>query len=268
MSERERLDQLLVRRGLAPSRERAQALILARRVLVDGAVAERAAMPVASAASVDIAQGPRYVSRGGEKLAPVLDAWEIEVNGRIAVDIGSSTGGFTDVLLQRGAARVYAVDVGKGQLDWRLRNDARVVVMEGVNAREGFDLPEPADLIVADLSFISARLAVPPSFRHLRDGGDVVVLVKPQFEAGRAAVGKGGIVRDVEARRDAALAVARRFAEDGVAPLAIRPSVVRGREGNVEIFLHARKGARPSADLRLEMEAHQAASADVEAATK
>ena len=265
MPERTRLDQLLVQRGLAPSRERAQALILARHVTVDGAVADRAAMAVAPEATVELAEGPKFVSRGGEKLAPALDAFGIEVGGRVALDIGSSTGGFTDALLQRGAARVYAVDVGKGQLDWRLRNDARVVVMEGVNAREGFDLPEAVALIVADLSFISARLAVPPSFRHLKDGGDVVVLVKPQFEAGRDAVGKGGIVRDVEARRDAALAVARRFAEDGVAPLAIRPSEVRGREGNVEIFLHARKGARASAEVQLELEAARAASVDAEA---
>lgn len=268
MPERTRLDQLLVRRGLAPSRERAQALILARHVLVDGVPADRAAMPVATDARVEIPEGPTYVSRGGDKLAPALTAWGIPVEGRVALDIGSSTGGFTDVLLQRKAARVYAVDVGKGQLDWRLRSDARVVAMEGVNARQGFDLPEPVDLIVADLSFISARLAIPPSFRHLRDGGDVVVLVKPQFEAGRDAVGKGGIVRDVEARRDAALAVARRFAEEGVAPLAMRPSEIRGREGNVEIFLHCRKGARASDTLRLEMEAQQAAAADLEAATK
>ena len=213
MSERTRLDHALVQRGLAPSRERAQGLILARHVLVEGVPADRAAMPVAADARIEIQGGPRYVSRGGEKLAPALESWGIQVAGRVALDIGSSTGGFTDVLLQRGAARVYAVDVGKGQLDWRLRNDPRVVVMEGINAREGFDLPEPVDLIVADLSFISARIAIPPSFRHLRDGGDVVVLVKPQFEAGRDAVGKGGIVRDVEARRDAALAVARRFAE-------------------------------------------------------
>lgn len=267
MSERTRLDQLLVRRGHAPSRERAQALILARHVLVDGVPADRAALPVADDAKVEIQEGPRYVSRGGEKLAPALAAWGIAVEGRVALDLGSSTGGFTDVLLQDGASRVYAVDVGKGQLDWRLRTDPRVIVMEGVNAREGFELPEQVDLIVADLSFISARLAVPPSFRHLREGGDVVVLVKPQFEAGRAAVGKGGIVRDVEARRAAALAVAHRFAEGGVAPLGLRPSEVRGREGNVEIFLHARKGARPSADLQLEMEALRAAAAD-EVATK
>jgi len=237
-------------------------------VLVDGAPASRAAMPVPADARIEIAEGPRYASRGGEKLAPALEGWGIPVAGRVALDIGSSTGGFTDVLLQAGAARVYAVDVGKGQLDWRLRNDPRVVVMEGLNARQGFDLPEPVDLIVADLSFISARLAVPPSFRHLRDGGDVIVLVKPQFEAGREAVGKGGIVRDVEARRAAALAVARRFADEGVAPLGMRSSTVRGREGNVEIFLHARKGARPSADLQLELEAQEAASADVEAATQ
>ncbi len=262
MRDRTRLDQLLVQRGLAPSRERSQALILAGRVRVDGQRADRAAAPVKNDADVVIDVGPSYASRGGQKLARALDELGMEVAGRVALDLGSSTGGFTDVLLQRGAARVYAVDVGKGQLDWRLRNERRVVVMEGVNAREGFDLPQPVDLIVADLSFISVRTAVPPSFRHLRSGGDVVVLVKPQFEAGREWVGKGGVVRDAAARAAAVLAVAERFAAEGLAPTGIVPSRLRGRQGNVEIFLHCRQGAVavPAADLA--RRAREAAASD------
>jgi 23S rRNA (cytidine1920-2'-O)/16S rRNA (cytidine1409-2'-O)-methyltransferase len=259
---RTRLDQLLVQRGLAPSRERAQALILAGRVRIAGRRADRAAAPIAEDADVAIDQGPSYASRGGNKLAGALDDLGVEVGGRTALDLGSSTGGFTDVLLQRGARRVYAVDVGKGQLDWRLRNDPRVVVMEGVNAREGFDLPEPIDLLVADLSFISLRVAALPSFRHLRDNADVIVLVKPQFEAGREAVGKGGIVRDAAARVAAVLAVAERFALDGVAPVGVAPSRVRGREGNVEIFLHCRRDAAAIPTLDLERRTQAAAEID------
>src|SRR5688500_2319036 len=218
MPKRTRLDQALVQRGLAPSRERAQALVTAGKVRVAGDRADRAAMPVADDTAIEVEEPQPYVSRGGLKLAGALDhlGEGLRVAGRVALDVGSSTGGFTDVLLQRGAARVYAVDVGKGQLDWKLRNDARVVVMEGLNAREGFALPEPVDLIVADLSFISLRVALPPSFAHLRAGGDVVALVKPQFEAGRDAVGKGGIVRDPAARAAAVAAVAERFTADGL----------------------------------------------------
>ena len=243
MARRVRLDLLLVQRSLAPSRERAQALILAGAVRVDGDPVRRSADSVSDEATVTIDAGPRFVSRGGEKLDAALDELGVDVRGKTALDVGSSTGGFTDCLLQRGATRVYAVDVGKGQLEWRLRNDARVVVMEGVNAREGVSLPEPVDLIVADVSFISLRLALPPSFAHLRDGGDVVALVKPQFEAGREAVGRGGIVRDPAARADAVVAVAQHFAREGVPVVAIVPSRVPGREGNREIFVRARKGA-------------------------
>lgn len=262
MAERTRLDQLLVRRGLAPSRERAQALIMAGHVRVDGRRADRAAALLPEAAEIALEETPRYASRGGEKLAGALDELGIDVGGRVALDLGSSTGGFTDVLLQRGAARVYAVDVGKGQLDWRLRNDPRVVVMEGLNAREGVDLPEKVGLLVADLSFISLRLAVPPSFAHLGPEADVLVLVKPQFEAGREAVGKGGVVRDPVARASAVVAVAERFVADGVAPVAIVPSRIRGREGNLEIFLHCRAGARPLPAEELERRAQDAARDD------
>jgi len=260
---RTRLDQLLVQRGLAPSRERAQALILAGKIRVRGERADRAAALLDPGADLTVDQGPRYASRGGDKLAAALDELALDPRDRVALDLGSSTGGFTDVLLQRGATRVYAVDVGKGQLDWRLRNDLRVVVMEGVNARDGVDLPEPIDLLVADLSFISLRAAVPPSFRHLRPGADVLVLVKPQFEAGRDAVGKGGIVRDPAARAGAVVAVAQGFAAEGVAPLAVVPSRLPGREGNIEIFLHARQGAASIGSDTLAAEAERAARMDV-----
>jgi 23S rRNA (cytidine1920-2'-O)/16S rRNA (cytidine1409-2'-O)-methyltransferase len=239
---RVRLDQLLVQRSLAPSRERAQALILAGAVRVDGEVADRAAAPVSDAVAITIAAGPRFVSRGGDKLDAALDELRIGVTGSVVLDIGSSTGGFTDCVLQRGAVRVYAIDVGKGQLDWSLRTDPRVVAREGVNAREGFDLPETVDLLVADVSFISLRLALPPSFRHVREAGDVVALVKPQFEAGRDAVGHGGIVRDPKDRAAATVAVCEAFTADGVGTVAIVPSRLPGREGNREIFIHCRKG--------------------------
>ena len=242
MKHRVRLDQLLVQRELAPSRERAQALILSGAVRVSGDRADRAAAPVAEDAVVTVETGPRFVSRGGGKLEGALDDFALAVAGVVALDVGSSTGGFTDCLLQRGASRVYAVDVGKGQLDWKLRNDERVRVMEGINAREGFELPEAVDLIVADLSFISLRLALPPSFRHLRHGGPGVALVKPQFEAGRAAVEKGGIVREPSARAAAVVAVAEQFARDGAGVVAVAPSRLAGREGNREIFIHAMKG--------------------------
>lgn len=259
MIARVRLDQLLVARGLAPSRERAQALILAGAVRVRGEVARRAAVPVEDDVVIALETGPRFVSRGGEKLDAALEEVGLEAQGLIVLDVGSSTGGFTDALLQRGAVRVYAVDVGKGQLDWKLRTDPRVVVREGVNAREGFDLPEPVDLIVADLSFISLRVALPPSFRHLKDGGHVLALVKPQFEAGREAVGKGGIVRDPEARARAAVAVAERFLSDGLGVIAIVASRLPGREGNRELFVFARKGDPGLAPGRIGVLAREAA---------
>src|SRR2546427_5777665 len=229
LTKRVRLDQLLVQRELAPSRERAQALILAGAVRVDGGRADRAAAPVAVDAQLAVDAGPRYVSRGGDKLAGALDALGLKVGGKVAIDVGSSTGGFTDVLLQRGALRVHAVDVGKGQLDWGLRQDPRVVVHEGVNARERAPVEEPVDLVVADVSFISLRLALPPSLAKLREGGDVVALVKPQFEAGREAGGKGGLVRDSAARADAVIAGGRDLAARGVRTLPVAPSPVARR---------------------------------------
>ena len=256
---RVRLDQLLVQRSLAPSRERAQALILAGAVRVDGEVADRAAAPVSDDVAITVAAGPRFVSRGGEKLDAALDELGLDPAGKVVLDVGSSTGGFTDCVLQRGAVRVYAIDVGKGQLDWTLRTDPRVVAREGVNAREGFDLPEAVDLVVADVSFISLRIALLPSFRHLRGGGDVVALVKPQFEAGREAVGRGGIVRDASARAAAVVAVCEAFTAVGVGAVAIVPSRLPGRAGNREIFVHCRQGDPGLAPGRIRERAAEAA---------
>ena len=239
---RVRLDHLVVEKGLAPSRERARALILAAQVRVDGRVVSKAGTQVASEADVALT-GPDhpYVGRGGLKLAHALDTFDIEVAGREALDIGASTGGFTDVLLQRGAARVVALDVGHGQLDWRLRNDPRVVIVERFNARRltPADLPGPVDIVCVDVSFISLRQILPVVPRLLRQGGDVIALVKPQFEAGRAEVGKGVIhdaaihARVVEEIRLAASAV-------GLTRAASTPSPITGQKGNVEFLLHLR----------------------------
>ncbi len=260
MARRVRLDQLLVKRSLAPSRERAQALILAGVVRVDGDPIRRSADSVNEDAVISIDAGPRFVSRGGEKLDAALDELGLDVAGRTCLDIGSSTGGFTDCLLQRGAARVYAVDVGKGQLEWKLRNDARVVVMEGINARDGVALTEAVGLIVADVSFISLRLVLPPSLAHLRPDGDVVALVKPQFEAGREAVGRGGIVREVGPRVDSVVAVAQTLRAAAVPVIAVVPSRLPGREGNREIFIHARRGGQALSDHALRTAAEVAAA--------
>jgi 23S rRNA (cytidine1920-2'-O)/16S rRNA (cytidine1409-2'-O)-methyltransferase len=232
-----RLDRLLVLRGLAPTREKAQALILAGRVSVAGRRVEKAGTSVAEDAEVAVGSPPHpYVSRGGVKLAAALDHFNIDPAGRVCLDIGASTGGFTDCLLQRGARRVFALDVGRGQLDWGLRQDPRVVVMEGINVRHlGADvLPEPCDLVTVDVSFISLLKVVPALRPHLRPGGLLLTLVKPQFEVGRGAVGKGGIVRDEALRRQV---VDRRVAEIaalGFTPLGVMDSPVRGAEGNLE----------------------------------
>jgi len=240
---RVRLDQLVVDRGLAPSRERARALILAGQVLVDGHAETKAGTQVDSAASLGlIAPDHPYVGRGGVKLAHALDTFHINVDGREALDIGASTGGFTDVLLKRGAMRVVALDVGHGQIDWTLRNDPRVVVIEHFNARhlQPSDLPGGAvDIVTIDVSFISLRQILPVVPPLIRPQGDVVALVKPQFEAGRGEIRKG-VIRDaaVHARVvDEVSAVAR---EVGLTPVASTTSPITGAKGNVEFLLHLR----------------------------
>ena len=240
---RMRLDLVLTARGLAPSRERARALILAGQVTVDGHVVSKAGTAVAADAAVDLVRPDHpYVGRGGVKLAHALDAFGIAVEGREALDIGASTGGFTDVLLQRGATRVVALDVGHGQLDWRIRNDPRVVVIEGRNARflSPEDLPGPVDLVVIDVSFISLTQILPRVPAVVRPGADVVTLVKPQFEAGREEVGKKGIVRDPDVHARVVERVTAAAAAFGLERLAMTPSPITGAEGNREFLLHLR----------------------------
>lgn len=243
-----RLDVVLVERGLVPSRERARAVILAGLVTVDGQVVSKAGTPVASDAAVAVT-GPDhpYVGRGGLKLAHALDTFGVPVTGRRALDIGASTGGFTDVLLQRGARDVIAVDVGHNQLAWKLRSDPRVLVREGVNARALMraDLPHAVDIVTIDVSFISLRHILPQVPALLTPGADVLALVKPQFEAGREEVGKGGVVSD-PAVHAAVLEKVRQYAEDaGFRQLAVVESPITGAEGNREFLVHLRLPAIP-----------------------
>ncbi|HLH44705.1 MAG TPA: TlyA family RNA methyltransferase [Bryobacteraceae bacterium] len=234
-----RLDQILTERGLADSREKARAMILAGNVTVDGQKAEKPGHFYSIDCRVEVAAPPPYVSRGGVKLAAALDRFRISVQGSVCLDIGSSTGGFTDCLLQRGAATVWAIDVGRGQLAWKLRNDPRVVVREGVNARylSPADFPR-FDLAVCDASFISATLLLPSMSALLKSHGEMVILVKPQFEVGRQQVGKGGIVRDPKWRVEACERV-RAAAEALGFNAEIMDSPILGAEGNKEFLLHA-----------------------------
>jgi 23S rRNA (cytidine1920-2'-O)/16S rRNA (cytidine1409-2'-O)-methyltransferase len=241
-----RLDQLLVQRGLAPSRERAQSLIMAGAVHVNGVPARKAGTSVAEDAELAVEQPDHpYVGRGGLKLAHALDAFGIDVTSREALDIGASTGGFTDVLLRRGAARVVAYDVGYGQLDWRIRTDPRVVVIEKANARalELSQLPGPVDIVTIDVSFISLRHIFPRVPGVLRPGADVVALVKPQFEAGRSEVGKKGVIRDAAVQARVVEEAAASAAEVGLGRVATTESPITGDTGNREFFLHLRSRA-------------------------
>lgn len=227
-------------RGLAPSRERARALILAGLVSVAGQPAAKAGTPVDPDAEVTVlAPDHPYVGRGGLKLAHALEEFRIAVAGREALDIGASTGGFTDVLLQRGATRVIALDVGHGQLDWRLRGDARVVVIEHFNARHltPADIPSPVDIVVIDVSFISLRQILPTIPPLLRPGADIIALVKPQFEAGREEVRKG-IIRDPEVHARVVREISAAAREVGLTAVASTPSPITGAKGNVEFLLY------------------------------
>jgi len=245
---RARLDTLLVDRGLAASRERARALILAGQVRVNGEIVSKAGHAVAADADVALdAPDHPYVGRGGVKLAHALDVFRLDPAGRIALDVGASTGGFTDVLLRRGAARVVALDVGHGQLDWTLRNDPRVFVLERINARTLQADALPADarafgIITMDLSFISVRSVLPAIAPRLLPGGDLVVLVKPQFEAGREEVGKGGLVRDAAVHQRVIEQVTAAANALGLSRAGLAESPITGAEGNREFFLHLRHG--------------------------
>ena len=236
-----RLDVALVERGLAPSRDRARALILAGSVTVGGQVVSKAGAPVAEDAPVEvIAPDHPYVGRGGIKLAHALEAFRVDPAARHALDIGASTGGFTDVLLQRGAASVIALDVGRGQLDWRLRTDARVIVREGVNARvlTKTDVPHLVDLVTIDVAFISLGHIFPALPPVLGPDADVIALVKPQFEAGRHQVGKHGLVTDPEVHEAVIARVTALADATGLKRVGMTPSPITGATGNREFFLH------------------------------
>jgi len=236
-----RLDVMLAERGLAESREKAQALVLAGEVLVNGVKAQKPGQSVAPDSKLEVLSRPPYVGRGGLKLRAALDRFGIDVNGRVCLDVGASTGGFTDCLLQHGAARVHAVDVGAGQIDWKLRSDPRVILHERLNARylRHEDVGEPIDLAVCDVSFISVTLILPAVAPLLQPEGEMVILVKPQFEVGREQVGKGGIVRDPELHASACQRI-----EDAVRRMSYRTDIMEspilGAEGNKEFLLYAR----------------------------
>ena len=241
---KERLDVLVVERGLAVSRERARALILAGQVTVDGQVSSKAGTAVDRACRIElVAPDHPYVGRGGIKLAHALDVFRISVPGRRALDIGASTGGFTDVLLQRGARDVIALDVGHGQLDWKLRQDPRVSVKEGVNARAltAADVPYVVDLVTIDVSFISLRHIFPALRAFLAPDADIVALVKPQFEAGRDEVGKGGVITDPAIHEAVIAKVTDDAQAEGFRRVAMTPSPITGASGNREFFLHLKK---------------------------
>ena len=244
---KKRLDVLLVERGLAESRSQAQALVMAG--LVHGF--DKPGAQVDEHADLTLDRPARFVSRGGEKLANALDALALDVRGRDCLDVGASTGGFTDVLLQRGAARVIALDVGYGQLHPRVRDDARVTVIERTNVRELTGLPFAPELVVCDVSFISVRTALPPALALAAPGWEALVLVKPQFEAGRADVGRGGVVREPEVRRRVLREIAEAALGWGAETLAVVDSGLPGPKGNHEFFLHLAARDRPerAADL-------------------
>ncbi len=243
---RRRLDAELVRRGLTVSRQRALEAIGAGRVLVGGIPARSAARRVTADEPISLSgQGPRFVSRGGEKLAGALEHFGVPVSGRRALDAGASTGGFTDCLLQAGAAHVVAVDVGHGQLAWSLRTDPRVTVLERTNVRnlDAGDIGGAVELCAADLSFISLATCAPALARCTGLDAELLLLVKPQFEAGRSQVGKGGVVRDPSVHREVLRRVRDHIAGAGLRAVAVLPSPLRGADGNVEFFLHCRKDA-------------------------
>jgi 23S rRNA (cytidine1920-2'-O)/16S rRNA (cytidine1409-2'-O)-methyltransferase len=245
-----RLDALLVERGLVESRARAQALIMAGEVRLEGEVALKPGTAVSAEAQVEVMQGPRFVSRGGEKLDSALEVFELDTAGRVCADVGASTGGFTDCLLQRGAARVYAIDVGKGILHWKLRQDRRVVVMEQTNARFLEHLPEPVSLITVDASFISLRVLLPvirlwlPA-AELGGPADIVALIKPQFEAGRREVSRGkGVIRDEELHRKVLSEVLQHAETQELQARALMQSPLVGPKGNIEFLAWLVPGSR------------------------
>ena len=241
---KERLDKILVDRGLVSSRERARALIMEGKVLVNGMPAAKAGSLVETHLPVEVkGEDSPYVSRGGLKLEAAIREFGIEMQGRIAMDVGSSTGGFTDCMLQNGAKRVYCIDVGYGQLAWKLRQDPRVVLLERVNIRhlEREKVPDTVDIATIDVSFISLSLVVPKVLEFLKENGEIVALIKPQFEVGKGEVGKGGVVRDEEKRLRAVEMVRQTLESLGLETVGVIPSPITGQKGNVEYLIYLRK---------------------------
>lgn len=264
MNEKMRLDLLLVERGLEETRQRAQAVIMSGVVYVDGRKADKPGMAVPAGAVVEI-RGDKlpYVSRGGLKLEKAMKAFPIRLEGAVCADVGASTGGFTDCMLQNGAAKVYAVDVGRGQLAWKLRNDPRVVCLERTNARylSREQVPEALAFASVDVSFISLKLILPPLAALLEEGGQVVSLVKPQFEAGREKVGKKGVVRDPAVHLEVLERYMTHAEEAGLTVLGLTYSPIRGPEGNIEYLGFLQKGGRAAPELDLKAlveESHRA----------
>ena len=249
---RKRIDLLLVERGLAASRAQAQRLVMAGQVTVDDVAVTKPGTRVLSGASIAVAARRLYASRAGVKLAAALDAFHVSVEGYVAADVGASTGGFTDCLLQRGASRVYAIDVGYGQLDWSLRQDQRVVVMERTNARYLQTLPEAVDIGTVDVSFISLTLVLPRVRDWLAASGIVVCLIKPQFEAGRRQVGKKGVVSDPRGHQEVLQRILGWAGENGLSPHGLARSPITGPAGNVEFLGLLKKSCpSPSFDVQL-----------------
>lgn len=249
MAEKKRLDVLLYERGLAPTREKARGMIMAGEVLVNGAVVDKPGTRTSADVDIVLKGKPRFVSRGGDKLAHALVAFAVSVTGRVCADIGASTGGFTDCLLQNGAARVYAIDVGYGQLDYTLRQDARVIVIERTNARYLETLAEPVSLVVIDASFISLKLLLPVVRGWLNPQADVIPLIKPQFEAGRQDVGKGGVVRDSRIHARVLEDVLRSAQEQGFAVKGVTASPIKGPAGNTEFLAWLRWGEATTLEI-------------------
>jgi 23S rRNA (cytidine1920-2'-O)/16S rRNA (cytidine1409-2'-O)-methyltransferase len=264
-----RLDVLLVKRGLVPSREAGRRLIMAGQVRVAGELSDKPGRQVSADAAVTVKASLPYVSRGGFKLEAALDRFELDVKGWVVADVGASTGGFTDCLLQRGAGRVYAIDVGYGQLAWSLRQNPRVVVIERTNARHLEMLPEPVDLVTIDASFISLKLLLPTVAKWLchvseppsgqveqlsRDGGRVILLIKPQFEAGRRQVGKGGVVRDPDVHRQVLMDLLTWAEARGWGVRGLVSSPLRGPAGNVEFLAHLKLGAPSKLEIETAVE--------------
>ena len=253
MGKKLRLDVLLVQRGLQESRQKAQATIMSGQVFVDGQRVDKPGAPVTEDAEIEVKGGLRYVSRGGLKLEKAMALWPVHLEDAVCMDIGASTGGFTDCMLQNGAAKVYAVDVGYGQLAWKLRSDPRVVCLERTNARylSHEQIPEEPDFSSVDVSFISLKLILPAIAGVLRDGGQVVCLIKPQFEAGKEKVGKKGVVRDPAVHREVLEHFLERAKENNFTVIDITYSPIRGPEGNIEYlgFLQKNSGQEGTIDI-------------------